>query len=212
MKKITSLILVLCTILMLCSCKEVEKSQGVVNTFFTALQNNDQETVKSCIINETDEANETDGTDETENTINDDGEAYENWDFADYFSKAFTKITYTIASAEQDESDKNRVNVTVDVNAVDMATLFSDAMTEAINDVFSEMLWSNDTDIDVSNIANDYFAKSLEKEDLPYKTTTVTIPVIKTENGMKINSNEELGDAVTGGLFSLTSDLSQSAN
>lgn len=206
MKRITSLILALCLVLALCSCKEIEKSQEVVNNFFTALQNSDQDTIKTYIVNNSEE------TSSEEETINDNGEAYTDWSFADHFTKAFTKITYNIISAEQDAEDKNRVNVTVDVTSVDMGTLFGEAMSEAINASFANIFSSGEDNIDVSAIANDYFAKSLEKEDLPYTTKTVSIPVVKTKDGMKIETNEDLGDAVTGGLFSYIAGFSQNAN
>ena len=204
MKKIASLILIFCMILTLCSCKDEEKAQAVVDDFFIALQNNDQETAKSCLTGITNQSEK--------ETISDDSEAYEEWNFADHFTKAFTKITYNISSAERDENDKKRVNIMVDVTAVDMATLFNEALSEAINASLANIFNSGSDTIDVSETANDYFAKSLDKEDTPFKTTTVTLSVLKTDEGMKIETSKDLGDAVTGGLLSFTTGLSQSAN
>ena len=186
MRKIISILVASVMVFSLCSCKEIEKSEEVVNGFFAAITSDDKEGLAQYIAHSNDD-----------NVLNDYGQDFWN---------AFSKITYEIKSAEIDENDKKKVNVVTDVQAVDLATLYQNAVTEAIQAAFANIFAVEDN-IDVSDEAFDRFAKSLSSDDVPMDTNTVTISVIKTKDGWKIEPNKELYDAITGGFVSYVEKL-----
>lgn len=198
MRKIISFLVASVMVFSLCSCKEIEKSEEVVNGFFAAITSDDKEGLAQYIAHSEDEVADGENNDNNDdNVLNDYGQDFWN---------AFSKITYEIKSAEIDENDKKKVNVVTDVQAVDLATLYQNAVTEAIQAAFANIFAVEDN-IDVSDEAFDRFAKSLSSDDVPMDTNTVTISVIKTKDGWKIEPNKELYDAITGGFVSYVEKL-----
>ena len=198
MRKIISILVASVMVFSLCSCKEIEKSEEVVNGFFAAITSDDKEGLAQYIAHSEDEVADGENNDNNDdNVLNDYGQDFWN---------AFSKITYEIKSAEIDENDKKKVNVVTDVQAVDLATLYQNAVTEAIQAAFANIFAVEDN-IDVSDEAFDRFAKSLSSDDVPMDTNTVTISVIKTKDGWKIEPNKELYDAITGGFVSYVEKL-----
>lgn len=207
MKKFISILMVLILAVCLCSCREIEKSEEVVNAFFTALTSDNKDGVKQCIAHE-EETAENNDNENTADENKDENEVKSLNDYGQDYWNAFSKITYEIKSAEKDKEDKKKVNVVVDVSAVDLATLYKNAVTEALQNIFAN-IFSVDENVDISDEAFDRFAKSLSEENLPMAANTVNISVIKTKEGWKIEPDDELYNAITGGFISYVKQLGE---
>ena len=199
MKKLLSIIISVTLLFCLCSCKEIEKAEVAVNSFFTAMINKDKTALHQYVVSEAEE-----DTSETENINTQDSEDLDS--YSEDFWNAFSKLTYEIKSSERDAENKKKVNVSLEVTSIDLASLYQSALNEALNNAFANIFNSGDN-IDISDEAYDRFAKSVGDSSAPTKTTSVTFSVVKTDDGWKIEPNEEFYDAITGGFVSYINSI-----
>lgn len=204
MKKILSIVISITLLLSLCACKEVEKAETTVNNYFTAMTNKDKTDLQKYVVSE-DENN----TSEDENSEAQDPEALD--EYSEDFWNAFSKVTYEIKSSERDAEDKKKVNVSLDVTSVDLASLYQSALNAALENAFAN-IFNSEANIDISDEAYDRFAKSISDGDVPMTTTSVIFSVIKTDDGWKIEANDEFYDAITGGFVSYINSIGNSVS
>lgn len=204
MKKILSIVISITLLLSLCACKEVEKAETTVNNYFAAMTNKDKTALQKYVVSE-DENN----TSEDENSEAQDPEALD--EYSEDFWNAFSKVTYEIKSSERDAEDKKKVNVSLDVTSVDLASLYQSALNAALENAFAN-IFSSEANIDISDEAYDRFAKSISDGDVPMTTTSVIFSVIKTDDGWKIEANDEFYDAITGGFVSYINSIGNSVS
>lgn len=204
MKKILSIVISITLLLSLCACKEVEKAEATVNNYFAAMTNKDKTALQKYVVSE-DENN----TSEDENSEVQDPEALD--EYSEDFWNAFSKVTYEIKSSERDAEDKKKVNVSLDVTSVDIASLYQSALNAALENAFAN-IFNSEANIDISDEAYDRFAKSISDGDVPMTTTSVIFSVIKTDDGWKIEANDEFYDAITGGFVSYINSIGNSVS
>ncbi len=190
MKKIVALILSLAMVLSLAGCGEEKKAQEAVINLFEAFKAGDFEKAEGYLLKDAD-------SDETE-----DGDE-------DMFNHVFTKLDYTIVSSGK--LDGENVDVTARITAPDMEVavgdFFSKAIEFALENAFSETpLSDEESAAEMERI----FIEATEKEDLGTVTNEVTVKVVKTDEGWKVNSDEAFVDAVTGGMMTALKEMENS--
>lgn len=190
MKKIVALILSLAMVLSLAGCGEEKKAQEAVINLFEAFKAGDFEKAEGYLLKDAD-------SDETE-----DGDE-------DMFNHVFTKLDYTIVSSGK--LDGENVDVTARITAPDMEVavgdFFSKAIEFALENAFSETpLSDEESAAEIERI----FIEATEKEDLGTVTNEVTVKVVKTDEGWKVNSDEAFVDAVTGGMMTALKEMENS--
>lgn len=190
MKKLVALTLSLVMVLSLAGCGEEKRAQETVINLFEAFKAGDFEEAEGYLLKEAD-------SDEAE-----DGDE-------DMFNHVFTKLEYTIVSSEKLDSDN--VDVITRITAPDMEVAVGDFFTKAIEFAFENAF--SETPLSEEESAAEMeriFIEATEKEDLGTVTNEVTVKVVKTDEGWKVNSDEAFVDAVTGGMMTALKEMENS--
>lgn len=198
--KIISLIIVMATMVtMLTGCGEIKKAETTINNTFTALKSLDFETASDYInvdeiMKSEDEENDTLSLDENV-----------------FMENLFGKLEYEIVSSEK--IDKNTVVVKTKITAVDMKPVLGEFFGKALQYAFASA-FSNPqpSEEETNQKMEEMFIECVSKEDLAMVTNEVDIKVIKVDKKWKIESAEELSNALLGGLAKAAEELGNSFN
>ncbi|MBQ8541436.1 MAG: DUF4878 domain-containing protein [Clostridia bacterium] len=191
MKKILALVLALAMTLSLAGCGAVGKAEATVKNFFEACKAGNLEDAQKYLV------------------IEEEAETEDNAEVYDMAALVLEKLDYSLVSSEQ--IDENTVTVTASVTAPDMKVavgeFFQQALAFAFSNAFSEApLSDEEAQAEMMNM----FIEAMSKEDLGLVTNEAAISVVKTEEGWKIDADEDFADAVTGGMLSALEELSSS--
>ncbi len=113
------------------------------------------------------------------------------------------KITVKILSSEQDGGN---ATVKAECTAVDLTEFLKGYMQKSMENALDFSKDDAAKEADLNKYAADYLAQ----EDVPMKTTTVDIKLVKTDHTWKITSTIEYLDALTGGYLSAVKSLAES--
>lgn len=198
-RNIASLLLILTMVLSLTGCGEIKKAETTVNNTFTALKSLDFEKA-SAYIN-VDEIMKSE--DEENDTLSlDDNMFMEN---------LFGKLDYEIISSEK--IDKNTVIVKTKITAVDMKPVLGEFFGKALQYAFANA-FSNPqpSEEETNKKMEEMFIECVSKEDLAMVTNEVDVKVVKVDKKWKIESADELSNALLGGLVQAAEEISNSFN
>ena len=200
MKKIKLLVIIALVFIMMLSftgCGEIKKAETVINNTFTALKSLDFETASDYI-----------NVDEIMNSEDEENDAL-SLDDNVFMENLFGKLEYEIVSSEK--IDKNTVVAKTKITAVDMKPVLGEflgkSLQYALANVFSN---PQPSDEEMNQMMEEMFVECVSKEDLAMVTTEVDIKVIKVDKKWKIESADELSDALLGGLTKATEEISNS--
>lgn len=113
------------------------------------------------------------------------------------------KITIKILSSEK---DGDHATVKAECTAVDLTEFLKGYMQKSMENALD--FTKDDAAKDAA--LNQYAADYLAQEDVPMKTTTVDIQLVKADQTWKITSTTEYLDALTGGYLSAVKSLADS--
>lgn len=113
------------------------------------------------------------------------------------------KITVKILSSEK---DGDHATVKAECTAVDLTEFLKGYMQKSMENALD--FTKDDAAKDAA--LNQYAADYLAQEDVPMKTTTVDIQLVKADQTWKITSTTEYLDALTGGYLSAVKSLADS--
>lgn len=188
LKKTIAFLTTLMILFTFAGCSSEESPETAVNNYLTAFQTVDLETIAKY----TSDSNDT--TDTADDAISD----LEN----DKTGMAFVEnMTFEVLSSTQED---DTATVKVSITNVDMANAMGKAMTEMISLAFSglseEEMEQRSTEIILSAIT--------DNKDITL-TKEVDISLVKGENNWLIVPNDDLVDAITGGLVSYAENINE---
>lgn len=188
LKKFLAFLTTLAMVFAFVGCSGGESPETAVTNYLTAFQSLDLETINKY----------TNDTSETTETADDAISDLEN----EETGKAFVEnLTFEILSSTEEE---DTATVKVSITNVDMANAMSQAISEMIPLAFAglseEELEQKSTEAMISAIANN--------KDTTY-TKEVDISLVKGENNWLIVPDNDLADAITGGLVSYAENINE---
>lgn len=183
-KRVLSIIMVMALMLSITGCGEVEKAKKSVDEMFVAFETANMETMNKYISS--DELASMD-------LLSDDAKEQE------FIQLMFSKLSHTIISAE--EADENTIVVKTEVTTIDMGLVFQEWMQEsmkmAFDGAFSGEAFSEE---EYNAKVEGKLLEILKKEDIKTVTNTVDIKYVKTDGNWEIQTDDQLLDALLGGL------------
>ena len=194
LKRTAAIVLVFAMIVGLSGCNEVKKAEETLNSTMTALQTGDFIGAASYIKNDTYYL--------TKNALL---STYK--DNGDLTKDIFSKLSYKINSAEK--IDNSLVKMNVDITNVNMKNILS----SAVGDLFSLAISSafdpekQMSDEEMQNKMAELISEGINAEGAETVTSTVDVNAVKTEDGWKIDADDKVIDAVTGGLLSTAESM-----
>lgn len=194
LKRVAAVMISAAMVMGLSGCNEVEKAENTLNSTMSALQTGDFLTASDYIKN-----TEVLTSNETFNTYKDNAE----------FTKAiFTKLSYKINSAEK--IDSSTVKMNVEITNVNMKNVLSSAISDLFTLAFSNAFAPAEeqmSDEDMQNKMIELIAEGINAEGAEPLTNTVDVNAVKTDDGWKIDADNTVIDAVTGGLLSAVESM-----
>ncbi|MGL5255791.1 MAG: hypothetical protein ACRC76_02045, partial [Proteocatella sp.] len=116
------------------------------------------------------------------------------------FKLIFSKLSHTIISAE--EADENTIVVKTEVTTIDMALVFQEWMQESMKMAFDGAFSAEALSEEEYNAkVEEKLVEILKKEDIKTVTKTVDIKYVKTDGNWEIQTDDQLVDALLGGLL-----------
>ena len=190
--KILAILLAAAMLFALSACsKPEEKAEEAVNNLFTSLQKSDLQSADQYL------SEPFKGDAESQNMA------------VEFLQPILEKMSYKVTGVGKFDSGK--VDVTVEITAPDMGVVVKDFLVELLSKSISGLLSADGIKEDeLKQEGMKILREILAKEDLEMKTTTVQLAVNKTDDGWKIDFENELFDAITGGLsdaFTQISDI-----
>ena len=185
-KIIAHLLLISTIVLSLTSCGEINKAETTINNTFTALKELDFETASTYI--NVDEIMESDNSDESLDL-----------DSKLFMENLFGKLEHEIVSSEK--IDKNTVIVKTKITAIDMKPILTEYFGKALQYAF-ENAFANPqpSEEETNKKMAEMFVECVSKENLAKITNEVDVKVVKVDKKWKIESTDELSNALLGGL------------
>lgn len=198
--KIISLIIFIVTMAtLLTGCGEIKKAETTINNTFTALKELDFETASNYIS--VDEIMESD--DESDDSLSLDDNLF--------MENLFDKLEHKIVSSEK--IDKNTVIVKTEITAIDMKPVLAEYFGKALQYAFANAFANPQPSEEETNMKmEEMFVECISKEDLAMVTNEVDIKVVKVDKKWKIESADELSNALLGGLAEAAEELGNSFN
>jgi hypothetical protein len=197
-KRLVALLLAIFMLASLCGCSSPTKeAEATVSCMFDAFKQLDLEKAQNYIdVNEM-KLNEVE-EDETTNY--------------DLFMKTlFDRLDYTIISSE--EVDPETVNVVVAITAIDMKPVFAEYVVAALQYAFANAFADpQPTEEETNKKMEELFIASATKEGLATVTNEVTVKVVKKDSNWKVVAEDELVDAMFGGLIAAAQAIEDSFN
>lgn len=194
-KKIAALLLILTIAFSLAGCGEIQKAETTINQTFKALKELDFETASNYI--NVDEMMESDNSTDIDSDV--------------FAQNLFGKLEYKIISSEK--IDNNTVTVKTEITAVDMKPVLTEYIQKALQYAFANAFADPQPSEEETNKKMEgIFIECISKEELVMVKTEVDIKVIKIDKKWKIESSDELFNALLGGLVKAAEELSNSFN
>jgi hypothetical protein len=120
-------------------------------------------------------------------------------------------LDYTIISSE--EVDPETVNVVVAITAIDMKPVFAEYVVAALQYAFANAFADpQPTEEETNKKMEELFIASATKEGLATVTNEVTVKVVKKDSNWKVVAEDELVDAMFGGLIAAAQAIEDSFN
>lgn len=197
-KRMASLLLAVAMVLSLTGCGEIKKAETTINDTFTALKNLDFEKASNYI--------NVDGI-----MKSDDSDGALNLDSDLFMKNLFGKLEHEIISSEK--IDNNTVVVKTKITAVDMKPVLGEYIGKALQYAFANAFANpQPSEEETNKKMEEMFIECVSKEDLAMVTNEVDIKVVKVEKKWKIESSDELANALVGGLVKAAEEISNSFN
>lgn len=190
MKKRLSLVCVFIMVFTLVSCG-VESPEQAVNNALTAVKKSDEDTIEKY-FGEDDLLDSEDVDDDIEDIID-----------TDESSKLlFEKLSFDVLSSE---IDGDRAVVETEITNIDLQSIFIEYLEESFDIIMARAFdaEADEDDEELEEELEQLFINLLSDEDNELLTSTVDINLLKDENGWKIDLDDDLLDAIFGGLFSM---------
>ena len=128
-----------------------------------------------------------------------------------FMKTLFNRLNYEIISSE--EVDSETVNVVVKITAIDMKPVLADYMAAALQYAFSNAFANpQPTEEETNKKMEELFIASATKENLATVTNEVTVKVVNEDGNWNVVSDDDLTDAMFGGLIAATEAISNSFN
>ncbi len=192
-KKLTALLCCAVLVLTLAGCAsekpedEAKKAEEAVTGLITAVQKvNVEEAKKYAVLDAETEA----GLDDEQTTL---------------FGALFGKLQYKILSTEAAGDDAYLVKT--EITAINIKPLLSSYIEESLKAALSEGFNTNKSEEEIIQIAEQKFTEILNRDNLETITNTVDIRVIKDNNVWKVQADEILANALSGGMVDAAKDL-----
>ena len=192
-KKLTALLCCAVLVLTLAGCAsekpedEAKKAEEAVTGLITAVQKvNVEEAKKYAVLDAETEA----GLDDGQTTL---------------FGALFGKLQYKILSTEAAGDDAYLVKT--EITAINIKPLLSSYIEESLKAALSEDFNTNKSEEEMIQIAEQKFTEILNRDNLETITNTVDIRVIKDNNVWKVQADEILANALSGGMVDAAKDL-----
>lgn len=188
-KKLVLVSLSVFMLFLLSGCNEEKKAEAALNSVVTALQSGDFETAGKYIKS-------------SENLS--DNEFFEKTVNTEEAGKAmFSKMSCVVNSVEK--TDNSNVVINADIKNVDMKGIISNSISELFSLAFSNALASEEeqmSDEDMQKKMMELIVNGINADDASIVSKNIDLKVVKTDDGWKVNADENVADAVTGGLVS----------
>ena len=128
-----------------------------------------------------------------------------------FMENLFGKLEHKIISSEQ--IDKNTVVVKTEITAIDMKPVLAEYFTKALQYAFANALANpQPSEEETNQKMEEMFVECVSKEDLATVTNEVDIKVVQVDKTWKIESTDELSNALLGGFAKAAEELSNSFN
>lgn len=196
--KIICFIIVIATMVsLLTGCGEIKKAETTINKTFAALKTLDFKAASGYI-----------NIDEI--MVDDSDESFD-LDQNLFMENLFGKLEHKIISSEQ--IDKNTVVVKTEITAIDMKPVLAEYFTKALQYAFANALANpQPSEEETNQKMEEMFVECVSKEDLATVTNEVDIKVVQVDKTWKIESTDELSNALLGGFAKAAEELSNSFN
>ena len=209
-KRIAVITLVLALLACMCSCKKIPTPTETASTFLTAVKAQDKETLATVYSEDSvdllDAASDKASSDDAENQ--EDAEASEGLTkvYEEQMKPKILDFDYEISN-EQIDGDKATVDVKITTYKL------GDAFTAFIGDYMSEALvlaFSNASEEELDSMASTILSGKLaDLSEKEYEKTVSMSLTMKDDKWIvdKISDNDDLVDALTGGLVTAFSNM-----
>lgn len=190
MKKVLSVLLVLCLCFVLAACGG-EKPETAVANLLEAIKNGDNETIEKYLPSEDFDA----GADEV-------GLGEE--EIAEYL---FSKLTYEIKGSNV---SGDTASVDVELTTLDMPAVFGSYITEMLSLAMENAFKSEGealSEEELDEKSKQALINLMTAEDAKTVTKTVGFQLEKNEKSWRVKNSKEVADAVMGGLISALESL-----
>lgn len=195
-KRIIALLMVITMILSLTACGEIKKAEATINNTFAALKALDFDTAATYL-----------NLDDIMTT--DDAEESLDLDKNLFMESIFGKLSHEIISSEK--VDENTVIVKTKISTIDMKPVIGDYFSKALQYAFASAFADpQPTEEETTKKMTDLFIECISKENLAMVSNEVDIRVVKVDDSWKIESENELSNALLGGLLIALEELSNS--
>ena len=202
MKRIFVLFTVLSMCLSLTACgSSRESAKTVVDQAIKAFQSLDQEETQQYW-------EDTDFT-ETSDDLASEDEVYNQ----ELLKKIAEGLTYTIIGSSEDE-DARTATVTVEFTNIDMASVMSDWIGDMISQTFGYAFLPEDqqpTDEELNQMYMDGLEEAMDNHADDKVTSTVDISLSLVDNEWKINTTDDVVNAMVGGMMDYADSLGGTA-
>ena len=202
MKRIFVLFTVLSMCLSLTACgSSRESAETVVDQAIKAFQSLDQEETQQYW-------GDTDFT-ETSDDLTSEDEVYNQ----ELLKKIAEGLTYTIIGSSEDE-DAGAATVTVEFTNIDMASVMSDWIADMISQTFGYAFLPENqqpTDEELNQMYMDGLEEAMDNHADDRVTSTVDISLSLVDNEWKINTTDDVVNAMVGGMMDYADSLGGTA-
>ena len=202
MKRILALLTVLSMCLSLTACgSNRESAETVVDNAIQAFQSADQEQTQQYW-------GDTDFT-ETSDELTAEDEVYSQ----ELLKKIAGGLTYTITGSSEDE-DAGTATVTVEFTNLDMGAIMSDWVADMISQAFGYAFLPEDqqpTDEELNQMYMDGLEDAMENHADDKVTNTVDISLSLVDDEWKINTTEDVVNAMVGGMMDFVDSMGGTA-
>lgn len=202
-KKLAIILLVaLLSLTVLTSCSlGVEKPEKVVSNALDALKKQDQEKMEEYFTYE----ELMNFSDEEKKEIEESDDSFNSEQIKKLI---FAKLEYKILSTTE-KGDK--ATVEAEITNIDMKAVMQQYFSEVLDISMSNALAGDSaiSDEEIDEKLEQIFIEKMTKNDQATKTTTVEIQLVKKDNKWKIQLDEKIQDAITGGMLTAFQDTEE---
>lgn len=200
MKKLMCMVLALALMVSLSGCSSRASAESVVEDAIQAFQSADVDAIRQSWGN-TDLASSEDSAEE---------DAYTQ----QLLEPIASGLTYQITDSTED-AKAGTATVTVEFTSIDMNAVFSEWMGELVSQALGYAFLPADqqpSEEELSELSIETFCDVVENHTDDKVTNTVDIPLSLVENEWKIDTSDEVLDAMTGGMITTFTSLDDTLN